>query len=184
MLILLVLISVAAVFIINGIIITPKSTRAINEYKDTYPEPNVLVNPTEWGDWDNHKPHNRAKRSIIIGIGFLLIIVLAWAFYYPSNLERTAYLESFYYSNVSVYETASDLTASYLSENNFVDQIIAGSIEKAELATEISNRIAEWRDGIVAYNQILATYSKWDNNIFIGIFVPNLDPNLKYLQIS
>jgi hypothetical protein len=119
-----------------------------------------------------------------VGIGILLVPIFTFLYLYPTNVDRSAYLESFYYTNVNQYEIAADLTASYLSEDNFVEQIIAGSIEKQQLATEISNRIAEWRDGIVAYNQILATYQKWDNNILVGIFIPNLDPNLKYLQIG
>ncbi len=114
----------------------------------------------------------------------LLTSVMIASGQYTQNITRRAYLESFYQSNSTNYKVAADMTASYLSQDKFIEQIIAGSIEKQQLATEISKRIAEWRDGVVNYNQILITYRAWDNNVLVGVFVPDLPDYLQTLEIQ
>jgi hypothetical protein len=117
--------------------------------------------------------------------GFILAMATVVASQqYTQSITRRAYLESFYQSNATNYKVAADMTASYLSQDKFIEQIIAGSIEKQQLATEISKRIAEWRDGVITYNQILITYKAWDNNLLVGVFVPDLPDYLQTLEIQ
>ncbi len=119
----------------------------------------------------------------IITMSLLVPIWLGVTQYFP-NLERKAYLESFYNSNANTYQIAADKTATYLSTEEFTKQIIAGSLEKQALANTISQRIQEWRDAVVAYNQNLQTYRLFKANMWLGIFYPELPDYLKPLQIQ
>ena len=103
---------------------------------------------------------------------------------YYSHLEKKAYLESFYFSNSSSYAMAVDKTSAYLSQESFEGKLLTGSIEKQQLTTSISDRIAEWRNGVVAYNQFLKTYQLYKGNFITGIFIPKLDSEVKSLVIQ
>lgn len=120
---------------------------------------------------------------IIVAAGVIIPIFLGFTQYFP-NLERKAYLESFYNSNANAFQVAADKTATYLSSDEFAKQLIAGSLEKQGLANIISQRIQEWRDAVVTYNQILQTYKLYKSNIWIGAFLPSLDDYLKPLKIQ
>jgi maltodextrin utilization protein YvdJ len=103
---------------------------------------------------------------------------------YVSNVNVKAYLISTYDVNAGVYEVAADKTASYLSTDEFTNQIIAGSLEKTQLASVISQRIAEWRDVAAGYNQTLTKYQIWANNPFVSVLWPDIPSGLKYLVIQ
>jgi len=120
--------------------------------------------------------------SLIVVV--LLTSVLSISGIYFSNLETKGYLESFYLSNSVSYQVAVDKTASYLSEEEFTNKLVAGNIEKLQLATSISDRIAEWRNSVVAYNQQLKKYQLFNDNIVFGLFMPSLDSEIRPIVIQ
>ena len=107
---------------------------------------------------------------------------------YPTNIERVAYMTSFYRNNTQAYEVAADRTASYLSQDKFIQELeskfVAGSLEKMQLANIVSQRITEWRDGVVAYNQIMETYKRLTYNPWTGILIPRIPDDVKPLAIK
>jgi len=117
-----------------------------------------------------------------------LVLLCAWMVWasYSSNLTNRVNLTNFYYNNAEVYQVASDKTASYLSSEQFVgqSQLVAGSIEKQQLANIVSQRMAEWRDQVVAYNEGLATYQMWQSYPIVGILYPPLPTDVKFLSIK
>ena len=93
-------------------------------------------------------------------------------------------LETFYKSNNQNYQITIDKTASYLSIEEFTSQVIAGSIEKTNLAQSVSTRLAEWRDRTNEYNLSLASMQYLDRNIWVGILYPNKVQDLKLLILK
>lgn len=70
----------------------------------------------------------------------LLLIVLpvvTWC-----NGETLYNLQAFYEANVRNYQIATDETASYLSEGEFVNKLVAGSLEKFQQAGYVSEIIS------------------------------------------
>lgn len=134
----------------------------------------------------SNKSHNLKWRNNGIGIIIVSLIVTGGCGIctYYRQLNGKAYLESFYNTNVVSYQIAVDKTTSYLSQDKFADYILYGDIEKQQLATSISDRIAEWRDSVVVYNQVLKAYQLYQDNFVTGIFYPKLDKELKYLEIK
>lgn len=116
-------------------------------------------------------------------VGSLLIIICCIPVYMQKLGER-AQLEAIYYNNIQNYQTTITDTTAYLSEDEFVNQLIAGSVEKINLGEQIAQRISEWRDSVNAYNIQFNTYKTMSGNIFTGILYPKLPSELKMLTIS
>lgn len=95
-----------------------------------------------------------------------------------------ARMEAFYEANVQNYEVAADETASYLSTEAFQALLMAGSIEKIELADEVAARIVEWRDAVNQYNNKLASFTYYNQNLWVGTFYPTPPDYLKMLKIT
>ena len=89
----------------------------------------------------------------------------------------------FYDVNVNNYKATADDATTYLSEEEYRDNLIGGSIEYAGQAGYISERLAEWRDAVNEYNEWLARYEYYDSHWFIGVLYSNLPEELTYLEI-
>lgn len=119
-----------------------------------------------------------------VAIWIALAIGLMGGFTAYSNISVRASLTNFYHNNVGLYQITADKTASYLSVESFTQQLVAGSIEKMQLTNVVSQRLAEWRDQVAAYNNGLAIYEAWQDNLFVGVFYPRLPTDLRPLQIQ
>lgn len=122
--------------------------------------------------------------QIFIGGILSLIFFLILPLLTLSNSSDLVKLDTFYNTNNQNYQITIDKTASYLSVDEFKSQVIAGSIEKSNLAQTISNRIAEWRDQVNDYNLAIASMQYFDQNIFTGILYPNRVQELKPLVLK
>ncbi len=100
------------------------------------------------------------------------------------NSADFAELDVFYQVNSRNYEIAIDETASYLSEQEFAQALVEGSLEKIELAGYVSERISEWRDAVNAYNTHIAKMKYYDSNILLGSLYPDAVRNAKLLIIE
>lgn len=118
--------------------------------------------------------------SGILSLIFFLILPLLTL----SNSSDLVKLDTFYNTNNQNYQITIDKTASYLSVDEFKSQVIAGSIEKSNLAQTISTRISEWRDQVNDYNLAIASMQYFDQNIFTGILYPNRVQELKPLVLK
>ena len=131
-------------------------------------------------DFDN----GMSATGIIIGIICLLTVIIAYPCSYFSNLNKRATLEAFYNYSISNYEYTCHETESDLSVDPQGNYLIEGNIEKAELATAASERIAEYRDSANEYNYALAKYKIMDNNLWFGLAYPPLPEYIKPIVIG
>lgn len=142
-----------------------------------------------WGIW-----HGRGRNELdniggvfaivfgIVGFIFLICFIPITAL---NNGAKLAELQAFYNANTLNYLLTVDETAAYLSEDEFIDGLmIEGSIEKAQLTTAISERVAEWRDAVNEYNITIASMQYYDNNIFTGALYPDGIQDMKLLIIE
>ena len=88
---------------------------------------------------------------ITLGILLLLMFIIVPA-NYAANSVRVAELDAFQKANVQNFAVAPDKTSVILSEEKFLESLIAGSIEKTEVGKSIAQQIVEWRDATNAYN--------------------------------
>lgn len=117
--------------------------------------------------------------ALVTGVLIVVLPVVTW-----QNGAKVYRLQAFFESNAGNYQVAVDETASYLSEEEFVNQLVAGSIEKLEQSTYVSERIKEWRDSVNAYNLTVAGLKYWDDNPFTGVLVPDSIQDMKLLLMS
>ena len=129
-------------------------------------------------DWWNDNPLPGISLVVVL---LLLIILPCVAISYSASYAK---LEVFYQANSRNYEIAVDETASYLSEKDFTQALIDGSIEKIELAGYVSERISEWRDAVNGYNTQIANMKYYDSNIFLGALYPDAVRDAKLLIIK
>ena len=105
---------------------------------------------------------------MIMPIGILLVaVVIFWPVIYCSNTSDIIKLETFYNTNMSNYEITLDNTAAMFSTTDFSDKLIEGNLEKSQLSSSVSDRLAELRDEVSVYNQKLASI-RFFSNSFIG----------------
>jgi len=116
----------------------------------------------------------------VVATIFLLICILVPIF----NGAQLARLTTFHEINNSNYGIAIDETVSYLSQEDFEEQLIVGSLEKVALTGFISERIAEWRDGVNAYNLELAEYRYYATHPFLAVLYPSVPDHIKTLVIK
>ena len=131
--------------------------------------------------------HKINSNLAMIGGGLVIIGPLLLAIcciIYMGNLGDRAEIEATYYNNIQNYQVAITETTTYLSQDEFVDQLIAGSIEKTNLGEQVATRIAEWRNTVNAYNLRYNKYEAMSGNIFTGLFYPKLPDDLRMLTIS
>lgn len=95
-----------------------------------------------------------------------------------------ARLTAFYDANYRNYGVAVDKTAAYLSEGESGGALVAGSLEKLELAGFISERMKEWRDAVNEYNQQVAVYRYYSTHLVVGVLYPDLPDYVKMLVIG
>lgn len=112
------------------------------------------------------------------------LLIAACCTLYMGNLEDRAKLEAIYFNNIQNYQVAITETTTYLSQDEFINQLIAGSIEKTNLGEQIAGRIAEWRNIVNDYNIQYNIYKAMSGNIFTGIFYPEIPDELRMLTIS
>ena len=102
-----------------------------------------------------------------------------------SNHVGLVKLQNFYEYNSVNYEITIDKTASYLSQEQFLESaIIEGSIEKMEQAGYVSERLKEWRNAINDYNETIASMKFFDSTIWFGSLVPNDIQDMKPLIVQ
>lgn len=114
------------------------------------------------------------------GVALLLVCIIAPISHGATAAEYT----TFYETNNLNYGIAVDETASYLSQETFENQFIAGSLEKVGLAGFISERIKEWRDDVNQFNLNLARYKYYEDHPFLGVLYPDTPDYLKTLVIK
>jgi len=118
--------------------------------------------------------------GIVTGLIFLAICIGA-----PLHSgAAVARYSTFYETNNINYGIAVNETASYLSQEKFENQLIAGSIEKFQQAGYVSERIKEWRDSVNGYNLNLASYRYYSENFWIGVLLVDLPDTVKTLVIE
>lgn len=96
---------------------------------------------------------------IFLAIG-LLALLLAVPLNYAANSVRIAELKAFSEVNTQNYATTFTETRAILSEEEFTDNLVSGSLEKTNVGQTISQRIMEWRDVVNAYNLEVAHKQK------------------------
>ncbi len=121
---------------------------------------------------------------VVLGGGITLLLLIILPVTTMLNSADYAELEAFYQANSRNYEITVDETASYLSQQEFTQTLIEGSLEKIELAGYVSERIGEWRDAINRYNLTIARMKYWDGNIFLGTLYPDAVRDAKLLSIE
>ena len=134
-----------------------------------------------------HTRHKIHSSLVIIGCGLTVIGPLLLAIcciFYMGNLSDRAEIEATYYNNIQNYQVAITETTTYLSQDEFISQLIAGSIEKTNLGEQVATRIAEWRNTVNNYNIQYNKYKAMSDNVFTGLFYPKLPDDLRMLTIS
>lgn len=140
-----------------------------------------------WGGIRGFTRRSRGEgESVAVVIGAILLTVMSIicpivALQNGMNLMQ---LEAFYTANTQNYEFAIDETASYLSQEEFTDVLIEGSLERLKQAGYVSERIAEWRDAVNEYNLTVASMQYFNRNIFTGVLFPDGIENMKLLIIK
>jgi len=117
---------------------------------------------------------------LLIGV---LVIGLWTTFNYMSYPQHRA----FYEVNAQNYAVTVDETSALLSQEKYISEAlipIEGSIEKAELAKVVSERIVEWRDVVNVYNKTVASMQYLDNTILFDCMIPDGIHGLKLLSIG
>ena len=152
----------------------------------------LLAIPIIWGIYRlaTHKAVGDACGewvSIIVPSIALFVLLLTTTIVLVNNANGLAQWEAFYDANSRNYEIAVDRTASYLSEQAFVERAlipVEGSIEKLEQGKYVSERIAEWRNKVNQYNTTIASMQYYDNNPIFGSLVPDEVQDMKLLIIE
>lgn len=116
---------------------------------------------------------------------FLAIIFLVICVFQPLwSGMRVAQYTTFYETNHHNYEAAIEDTSSYLSSEEFTGMLIAGSIEKFELAGYVSERVKEWRDEVNQFNLDIARYRIYSTHLLTGVLHPELPDHVQPLIIT
>ncbi len=125
--------------------------------------------------------------------GYVFGTILGLAFLLTSSiipLNKQAELQrmvAFYETNSRNYEATATQTHLIMSEQQIIKQAlipIEGSIEKIDVGGATADRLLEWRNEVVEYNEKLAEYRFFAKNIFVGYYVPNPPEHLKYIVIE
>lgn len=123
---------------------------------------------------------------VVFGV-FALLIAVVINVAVPLNNESTvAEMEAFYQVNYSAYGQTVDQTRAILSVQEFTENAfigVEGSIEKFQLANQVSYRLAEWRTAVVDYNNTLACYQHFNQNFWLSPYFPDTS-GLKFLTIK
>ena len=102
-----------------------------------------------------------------------------------SNTGTLAEMESYYYTNADNYRFVIDETASYLSgADGATATLVDGQVERMELATSISSRIAEYRDMTTVYNEALARFRRMDAGFMTTFYFPTPSEDLNFIVIG
>ena len=152
----------------------------------------LILIPLIWIRRWRHENEGDAWSYLPSGHWAKLIIgcILAFAMLLVSLIEPVqhgaclARLKAFYEVNNANYGYAVDETASYLSQEDFEQQIISGSLEKMGLAGSISERIMEWRDQVNDYNISYASYEFYSNHLLFSPLYPDIPDDMKQLIIK
>jgi len=129
---------------------------------------------------DRDLPGGILGSSIVLAVAlFLLTLIIPLC-----GISDRISLETFYYDNFQNYGTAVDKTASYLSEEEFVSSLLAGSIEKLEYAGFVADRILEWREEVTHYNRGLRSYRYWQEHFLTDILFRDVAEDLQSLVIK
>ena len=116
----------------------------------------------------------------------LLTLLITLPLNYADNSVRIAELKAFSEANIQNYATTVTETQAILSEEEFTDKLVSGSLEKTEIGQSISQRIMEWRDAVNAYN-IEVAHKQRIRTIWIypgWIFIPPEVNELPLLTIE
>ena len=105
----------------------------------------------EWGGCGEGQGMAATFSSIFIVVFIAILISVTFG-----NGAGLAKWQAFYMANTQNYQIAISQTESYLSEKEFLDKLVDGSLERLQQAGYVSERIAEWRDAINNYNLTLA----------------------------
>lgn len=97
---------------------------------------------------------------------------------------RVAQYTAFYEANYHNYGVTIEETASHLSNEEFTGMLIAGSIEKFELAGYVSERLKEWRDEVNQFNLDIARYRVYSTHLLTGVLHPKLPDHVQPLIIG
>ena len=142
---------------------------------------------TGWGIWrvanDESGGDGETIAIVFGGIGLFcfLLIVGMWTIANHAGLARW---EAFYEINTVNYQITVDKTASYLSQEEFADVLVQGSVERFEQAGFVSERIAEWRDAVNEYNLTITSMKYFDRLPLTGCMMPDNVQSMKLLVIK
>ena len=128
---------------------------------------------------------NACAAVVFLAIG-LVALLIAIPLNYADNSVRIAELKAFSEANIQNYATTVTETQAILSEEEFTDKLVSGSLEKTEIGQSISQRIMEWRDAVNAYN-IEVAHKQRIRTIWIypgWIFIPPEVNELPLLTIE
>jgi heme/copper-type cytochrome/quinol oxidase subunit 1 len=95
----------------------------------------------------------------MISIGGIFVLIL-WAlvgFIYVGNTINIKKLQTFKDHNVQNYAVTVSETRILLSEKEFRNVLVEGSLEKMQVGAEVSKRLVEWRDKVNDYNLNVAS---------------------------
>ena len=129
---------------------------------------------------------NSDRQGLAVGLGGLCLIIVSLILVSSTfaNGETLAKLQAFYEVNAQNYAIAVDKTSALLSTEKFTSQLVAGSIEKFQVASIVGERLAEWRDEVIEYNLTIASMKYYDSNIWTGVLIPDEVQNMKLLRIG
>ena len=138
----------------------------------------------KWGHKGHYDSGEAQGVAVMLGTIVGLIILGICVGCTLSNGASVARLQAFLDANIINYEVTIDDTAVYISEEEFIDKIVSGSLEKLQQAGYVSERIKEKRDAVNTYNKDIASLKYYDGNIFTCSLVPNQIRDMKLIIIK
>ena len=131
----------------------------------------------------------KADNAFVAGLVlFTMITCVVAVFLLIFNLENASAarrMEGFYYENANVYQQAVTETQNALYMNlALVQQIQLASVENMKQSTNVSERLKEFRDRVVLYNEFLRSSRYFNKSIWTNWFVRAPSPDLKPIQLT
>ena len=122
--------------------------------------------------------------AIVVPLVVLLIMCFTHIGVYSGNLTTIANLEATQVASLRNYEITAERSIDLLSSEEVKALLVAGSIEKLSLGTDVVARLVEHRDTAVEFNKDLAGLRAMKINLWVSIMVPEIPENLEYLTID
>lgn len=124
--------------------------------------------------WLGNK-ENTTVVGVVLTVFFGFVLLLTTIIVPLSNQTRLQEMGAFYIVNSRNYEMAATKTQVILSEQRFIEGAlipVEGSIEKFELADQVADRLVEWRNAAIRYNDDLAKFRYFHDHLLMGAYYP------------